>query len=97
MKIPTGQLDTRRSGIGRLLDTCSQAPVADGDTALPELIPTFEQLLDVMARIEADSGSARQSDGGDITEIGEYAQQLAIRLAVVVDTLALKEQREAAD
>jgi hypothetical protein len=102
MRIPTGDLDTFRSGIDRILDGLSSsagaAALRTPDGASAELLAeAYRQLLDVMARVEADS----QADGSgptghragveDITELGEYGFRLQENLTSLVDRAELKD------
>jgi hypothetical protein len=102
MQIPTGQLDTLRDGTRRLLDDALRAAgdsvaAQDPETGLPVLITAFEQLFEVMARVEDDrEASGPQAPGtatGDITELGEYAFKLYENLATHIEQTGLQEDR----
>lgn len=89
MQLPTGNLDTIRDGIRGAVeqltaaDSGATATGTDSDPAL--LARAFEQLADVMERIEADlaASDAGQVPGAsaDISELGEYALKLNENLA----------------
>lgn len=86
-------LEPVQAGIKMLLDSClAEAP--DSNSELPELVTAFDQLIEVMARIEADSVVDQGSDDTDITRIGEYALQLLDRTAVVYNTLGIQGGKE---
>jgi hypothetical protein len=99
MQIPTATLDEIRDGIRAVLDQLTPAAdageAAGGDLAL--LTRAFEQLLDVMERIESDSQAAgdgrtmRSTGSGDITEVGEYALKLHENLAALASEPAARE------
>jgi len=102
MQIPTGQLDTLRDGTRRLLDDALRAAgdsdaAPDPETGLPMLIAAFEQLFEVMARVEGDrEASSPQAPGtatGDITELGEYAFKLHKDLGAHIEQAGLQEDR----
>ena len=84
-QLPTGRLADLRADITALMDACADVPAAsatdDGGTGLPLLAEAFEQLLDVMTRAENDRQTAGKTGEGDVTELGEYALQLAENLA----------------
>jgi hypothetical protein len=103
MHIPTGTLDTIRSGIDQLLDALGHTTEASAlrtpDGASLELLSeAFRRLLDVMARVEADhlgrddDLSGHQPGSEDITELGEYAARLQENLAALVRQSDLNEQ-----
>lgn len=104
MQLPTGDLDTLRSGIRLVVAELSRVtddtPPDAGDAAsLPVLTGAFDQLFDVMARVEGDregAGSARppRTGTGDITEIGEYAFKLHENLEALVDRSELQELKQ---
>jgi hypothetical protein len=94
MQIPTGTLEAIGDAISAALeqltpatDASAAARGAAGDLAL--LSQAFDQFMDVIERIEADSrveGDSRtshSSDPGDITELGEYALKLLENLAAL--------------
>jgi hypothetical protein len=102
MQIPTGQLDTLRAVTRRLLDDALRAAddsraVQDPGTGLPMLTSAFEQLFEVMARVEGDrKAGGAQVPGtatGDITELGEYAFKLNENLVTHVEQAGLHEDR----
>jgi hypothetical protein len=102
MQIPTGQLDTLRDGTRRLLDDALRAAgdavaTQDPETGLPALISAFEQLFEVMARVEGDrEAGGPQASGtatGDITELGEYAFKLHEDLSAHIEQAGLQEDR----
>jgi hypothetical protein len=106
MRIPTGKLDSFRSGLDRVLDALSGATGAAAlrtpeGASLELLAEAFRQLVDVMARVEADSriDDATQTPlrpgSEDITELGEYAFKLQENLATLVRQPALEEQQQA--
>ena len=95
MRIPTGNLDSFRSGIDDVLDALARSPDAvdlrtTEGASLELLAEAYRQLVDVMARVEADSriedGSQRphRTGGEDITELGEYAFKLQESLTALV-------------
>ena len=104
MQIPTGELDTLRSGIGLVVAELNRVtddtpPDAGDATSLPVLTGAFDQLFEVMARVEGDregAGSSRaaQTGTGDITEIGEYAFKLHENLKARVDRSKLQELKQ---
>lgn len=93
MQIPSGQLDTVASLAGALLEACRAADTTTAEADLPGLAGAFDQLVDVMTRLEADTGDAAASTA-DVTEIGEYALRLCEGLASCAERLALRDQRE---
>lgn len=102
MQIPTGQLDTLRAVTRRLLDDALRAAddsraVQDPGTGLPMLTSAFEQLFEVMARVEGDrKAGGAQVPGtatGDITELGEYAFKLNENMVTHVEQAGLHEDR----
>ena len=105
MRIPTGKLDSFRSGIDRVFDALSGATGAAAlrtpeGASLELLAEAFRQLVEVMARVEADSRveDATQTPYRpgceDITELGEYAFKLQENLAALVKQPALEDQQE---
>lgn len=106
MRIPTGTLDTLHAGIDQLLDALARAPDAPAlrtpDGASLELIAeALRQLLEVMARVEADrrnEGAAQfphRPGSADITELGEYALKLQESLAALIKQVDLTDQQAA--
>ena len=93
MSSSEGLLDPIQTGIKSLLDSCL-AEAQDNNSELPELIPAFDQLIEVMTRIEADSAVDHASDDTDITQIGEYALHLLDRTTVVYNTLGIQNGKE---
>ncbi len=102
MQIPTGTLDDIRDGTRAALEQLTPAADAGavaggdaGDVAL--LIRAFDQLMDVMERVDADSrfeGDTRTSPSaaaGDITELGEYALKLHENLVTLANDAAARE------
>lgn len=102
MQIPAGTLDAIGDAISAAFEQLTPATDASaaargdvGDLAL--LSQAFDQLLDVMERIEADnraegdSRTAHSSDAGDITELGEYALKLLENLAALANEPATRE------
>jgi hypothetical protein len=104
MRIPTGNLDTIRSGIDRVLDALNRAAgaavmqTADG-AGLPLLTEALRQLLEVMARVEGDKRIAgdtqtpHRTGSEDITELAEYAFKLQENLAALVKPPGLMEEQ----
>ena len=102
MQIPTGQLDALRDGTRRIHDDLLQATgdsgtAPDPETGLPMLITAFDQMFEVMTRVEGDREAiGPQAPGtatGDITELGEYAFKLHENLAAHVEQAGLQEDR----
>ena len=98
MTIPTGGLPAIRSEINTVLDACKQAGTlpdmpSEDASEQPTLAQALEQLVDVMARVEADTPSAGNSSGS-ITEIGEYALQLHEALTAAANKHALSGQQQ---
>jgi hypothetical protein len=91
MDIPDGQLEQIRTQISALLDSCTAhgEPSDGGD--LPQLRQAFEQLIEVMTRLDADA-TGGQADSADVTEIGEYALRLADNLGARLEALQPKRQ-----
>ena len=82
MQLPTGQLDTLRTDATALLEACATAGLGeeDSETGLPMLTQAFDQLFEVLTRLEADLQSGGRTASAEITELGEYALQLADNL-----------------
>ncbi|MGB7934301.1 MAG: hypothetical protein WCH04_19170 [Gammaproteobacteria bacterium] len=105
MQIPTGNLDSFRSGIDHVLDALTRckdaATLRTSEGADLELLTeAFRQLVDVMTRVEADSrienGSQTPHRAGDedITELGEYAFKLQENLATLIKQPELADQQD---
>jgi hypothetical protein len=103
MRIPTGNFDSFRSGLERVLDALSGAADASAlrtaeGASLDLLSAAFRQLVDVMARVEADSRmegggqTPHRAGGEDITELGEYAFKLQESLAALVKQELVEQQ-----
>lgn len=91
MDIPDGQLERIRAQIDALLDAClTTGEPADDD--LQALRLALAQLLEVMARLDADAGSG-QTDSADVTGIGEYALHLAENLVATAARQQPQQQR----
>jgi hypothetical protein len=98
MQIPTGEPAVIKSLAGGILDACGRvADAAENDTENgPEaLTQAFDQLVDVLSRVTADTQATGMAGAADITEIGEYALQLLARLAAAVEQSGLTGQRDA--
>lgn len=81
------------------MEACKQAnqnssALKDAETDLPTLEQAFDQLVDVMTRIESDTQSSSDTRSEDITEIGEYALQMQETLSATVEKLGLAEQKQ---
>jgi hypothetical protein len=105
MRIPTGNLESYRSGIDSVLDdltlSTDAATLRTCEGADLELLAeAFRQLVEVMTCIEADSriedGSQTPHRAGseDITELGEYALKLQENLATLVKQPELVDQQD---
>lgn len=99
MQTLTGKLPDIQTTIKGILEACKPASDTssmqeDAATDLPVLEQAFEQLLDVMARIESDTQAASDAAGGDITEIGAYALRLQESLAGIAEKPGLAEQQQ---
>jgi hypothetical protein len=92
MDIPDGQLEQIRAQITAMLDTCMADGEASDDGDLPQLREAFEQLVEVMTRLDADAGSG-QANSADVTEIGEYALRLTENLGARMASLQPAHQR----
>jgi hypothetical protein len=94
MDIPVGQLDSIQHLISELLDACNSSGASGLETGnLAETALAFEQLAEVMRRLDADNTSAGSVDSADVTEIGEYALQLAESLSAELERCQLHERR----
>ena len=87
MQIPTGKLESIRKILNGVLERIGEMDetmlTRDGNAPdLPTLMQAFEQLLDVMQRLEVDldagNNNPANTEAGveDVTEIGEYALRL---------------------
>jgi hypothetical protein len=105
MRIPTGHLDSFRSGIDSVLNALARTRDAatlrtSEGVDLELLTEAFRQLVEVMTRVEADSritdGSQtpHRAAGEDITELGEYAFKLQENLTTLVRQPELAEQQD---
>ena len=99
MQTLNGQITNIQATITGIMETCKQAnnrspALQDAETDLPTLEQAFEQLLDVMNRIESDAQSSGDASTEDITEIGEYALRLQESLSAISDKLGLTEQKQ---
>jgi hypothetical protein len=105
MRIPTGNLDSFRCGIDGVLDALARSTNAAAlrtteGASLELLAEAFRQLVDVMARVEADSRRedrrqrTHRAGGEDITELGEYAFKLQENLAALVKQPEFVEQQD---
>jgi len=105
MNIPAGDIETIQSAVRRLLadaekqaDSTAKRP--DGEDKRRELALAFDQLFDVMTRIEADhsaAGDARPPHGAtgeDVSTLGEYAIELYQGLTTSIQQPAGQVQRE---
>lgn len=95
MQIPTGHQDSITALAGTLLKTCAKADSGKREPELPELAQAFEQLADVMTRLEADTGGTTAT-AANVTEIGEYALRLCAALAACAERLLPGKLREQA-
>jgi hypothetical protein len=94
MDIPDGQLDNIRQHISETLDACSgSAPAGTDQSRLAALAEAFEQLVEVMKRLDADRGAAGSTDSADVTEIGEYALRLAGELSAELEQRQLHDRK----
>lgn len=81
------------------MEACKQAnqnssALKDAETDLPTLEQAFDQLVDVMTRIESDTQSSSDTRSEDITEIGEYALQMQETLSATVEKPGLAGQKQ---
>jgi len=98
MQIPTGEPTVIQSLARDILDASMHAAAAatnGPERDLGALAQAFDQLVDVLARATADTEATGETGAADITEIGEYALQLQLRLAAAAEQLGLAEQRDA--
>lgn len=95
----TGQVPDIQTTIRDILDACRQAnesssALPDADTDLPPLEQAFEQLVDIMVRIESDSQAPDGTRTEDITEIGAYALRLQETLSGIAEKQRLAGQKQ---
>ena len=95
----TGQIPAIQTTIKGILEACKQAhdtssTLQNADTDLPALEQAFEQLVDVMSRIESDTQASSDTRSGDISEIGEYALRLQETLSGIAEKRVLAEQKQ---
>jgi hypothetical protein len=95
----TGQLPDIRTTVRAILEACKLADdipslLPDADTNLPSLEEAFEQLVDIMARIESDAQAPGGARSEDITEIGDYALRLQETLSGVAEKQRLTAQKQ---
>ncbi len=96
MDIPEGRLDTIRQRIAELLEACSNTTTRDAEqSGLAELLPAFDQLTEVMQRLDADTEATAETDNADVSGIGEYALQLAEALSAELEQRQLQQHRMA--
>jgi len=98
MQIPTGALDAILADINGVLAACKQHNPASATQSanaaeLATLTQALAQLTDVMTRVESDALSTSDATTTDITEIGEYAQQLHEALSTATSQRGLNEQQ----
>ena len=99
MQAFTGHITDIQTAIRAIMEACKQAnqnssALKDAETDLPTLEQAFDQLVDVMTRIESDTQSSSDTRSEDITEIGEYALQMQETLSATVEKLGLAEQKQ---
>jgi hypothetical protein len=99
MQAFTGHITDIQTAIRAIMEACKQAnqnssALKDAETDLPTLEQAFDQLIDVMTRIESDTQSSSDTRSEDITEIGEYALQMQETLSATVEKLGLAEQKQ---
>jgi len=99
MQALTGHITDIQTAIRAIMEACKQAnqnssALKDAETDLPTLEQAFDQLVDVMTRIESDTQSSSDTRSEDITEIGEYALQMQETLSATVEKLGLTEQKQ---
>jgi hypothetical protein len=98
MQIPTGALAAIHSDSHAVLASCNQHDTASATTSastteLAALTQAFEQLADVMTRLESDLQASSDSGSADITEIGDYALQLHEALSAATSQRGLDGQQ----
>jgi hypothetical protein len=93
MYIPGGQLDNIRQHISETLEACNSAPAGTEPSRLAALAEAFAQLVEVMKRLDADSGTESGTDSADVTEIGEYALRLAGELSAELEQRELHDRK----
>jgi hypothetical protein len=99
MQALTGHITDIQTAIRAIMEACKQAnqnssALKDAETDLPTLEQAFDQLVDVMTRIESDTQSSSDTRSEDITEIGEYALQMQETLSATVEKLGLTGQKQ---
>ena len=99
MQALTGHITDIQTAIRAIMEACKQAnqnssALKDAETDLPTLEQAFDQLIDVMTRIESDTQSSSDTRSEDITEIGEYALQMQETLSATVEKLGLTGQKQ---
>ncbi len=93
MQLPDGQLERITNTLRGLLADCAARAAADDEQS--RLSAAIEQLLEVMARLEADASAGSPAEPAAITEIGEYALHLTDSLAGAAGRLGLTDSRPA--
>jgi hypothetical protein len=99
MQALTGHITDIQTAIRAIMEACKQAnqnssALKDAETDLPTLEQAFDQLIDVMTRIESDTQSSSDTRSEDITEIGEYALQMQETLSATVEKPGLAGQKQ---
>ena len=93
----TGQLPDIQTTVRGILEACKLANETSSalqDTDLPTLEQAFEQLVDIMIRIESDTQAPGDTRTEDITEIGEYALRLQETLSGIAEKQGLTGQKQ---
>lgn len=93
----TGQLPDIQTTVRGILEACKLANETSSalqDTDLPTLEQAFEQLVDIMIRIESDTQAPGDTRTEDITEIGEYALRLQETLSGIAEKQGLAGQKQ---
>lgn len=99
MQAVSGHITDIQTATRAIIEVCKQAnqnssALKDAETDLPTLEQAFDQLLDVMTRVESDTQSSSDTRSEDITEIGEYALQMQETLTTTVEKLGLTKQKQ---
>jgi hypothetical protein len=99
MQALTGHITDIQTAVRAIMEACKQAnqnssALKDAETDLPTLEQAFDQLVDVMTRIESDTQSSSDTRSEDITEIGEYALQMQETLSATVEKPGLAGQKQ---